>query len=366
MRILANIINTDPPDSDYVGGRIRNYNSGTGVPGTPVIEELYGDVVQFFQKLLDLTGISANDLSDNETNGHQTLEALKYFIADPANIPYKNAMIQDVLSDYSVSGMGNGVGLAVLNDTDIAIADDGNDNLRTLRFDGLSWSQVGSSFSLSGYTGVKICDFGTDTIALSDTVNNEIKVFTFNGSVWSQVGSAYSITIDSTTGLAMLDTNLLAVANDNIDELFTLSWNGSSFSLVGSALSITGLSSPNIIALTTSRIILAAFSPLEIRIYDWNGSTWSQTGSGVPLTGLTGYMTLVAHNETDFTFFNSSTNAHFRNYHVNGSSIEEIGIRTTQPSSGYVNPLIKINNGLIVRSDINNDQLTHHVRTQII
>ena len=365
MRILANIINTDPPDSDYVGGRIRNYNSGTGVPGTPVIEQLYGDIVQFFQKLLDITQVSANDLPDNETNEHQTVEILAKFVADPANIPYKNAMIQDVLSDYSVSGMGNGVGLAVLNDTDIAIADDGNDNLRTLRFDGLSWSQVGSSFALTGYNGVKICDFGTDTIALSDALNDEIKVFTFNGSVWSQVGSAYSVSVDSATGLAMLDTDLLAVASSGTNELFTLSWNGSSFSLVGSALSIT-LSSPDIIALTTSRIILAAFSPLEIRIYDWNGSTWSQTGSGVPLTGLTGYMTLVAHNETDFTFFNSSTNAHFRNYHVNGSSIEEIGIHTTQSSSGFVNPLIKINNGLIVRSDTNNDQLTHHVRTQII
>jgi hypothetical protein len=78
MRLLSNIPNTDAPDSNYPGGRIRNKNNSTVPPviGTPIIEELYGDIVQFFQRLLVLGSVTPNELPDNVTNGYQLIEAL--------------------------------------------------------------------------------------------------------------------------------------------------------------------------------------------------------------------------------------------------------------------------------------------------
>lgn len=78
MRLLSNIPNTDAPSSDYPGGKIRNKNISNVPPiiGTPIIEELYGDIVQFFQRLLVLGGVTPNELPDNVTNGYQTVEAL--------------------------------------------------------------------------------------------------------------------------------------------------------------------------------------------------------------------------------------------------------------------------------------------------
>lgn len=78
MRKLVDVPNTDTPTTDYPKGRIRNKNISNVPPivGTPIIEELYGDIVQFFQRLLVLSGITENQLPDNVTNGYQTVEAL--------------------------------------------------------------------------------------------------------------------------------------------------------------------------------------------------------------------------------------------------------------------------------------------------
>jgi len=77
-RNLTTIPNIVPADADYPNGRILN-----AVPpdaGTPVIEELYGDIVQFFHKLMRTAGISHNGLPENETQGFQFIQALAYYV----------------------------------------------------------------------------------------------------------------------------------------------------------------------------------------------------------------------------------------------------------------------------------------------
>ena len=72
-RILKYQPNAPAPDSDYPNSRIKN-DTGTG-NGTQVSEEIHGDIIQFFQKLLIDSGITTNDLPDNVTNGYQLLDA---------------------------------------------------------------------------------------------------------------------------------------------------------------------------------------------------------------------------------------------------------------------------------------------------
>ncbi|RDY57717.1 hypothetical protein [Flagellimonas nanhaiensis] len=73
--------------SDYPNGRIRD-NSGAG-NGTPVNEQVYGDIHEAFAKLMRLAGVVYNDLPDNESNGHQLVEAL-------AALPSKNDFVLDI------------------------------------------------------------------------------------------------------------------------------------------------------------------------------------------------------------------------------------------------------------------------------
>ena len=73
MRILANQAGVAPPDADYPNGRI--------VDGQTVISEgVNGDLIQFFQRLVDIAGITENDLPDNETNGYQLIQALDEYL----------------------------------------------------------------------------------------------------------------------------------------------------------------------------------------------------------------------------------------------------------------------------------------------
>ena len=69
----ANINNADP--INFPNARIEN-NTGGG-NGTPVNESVYGDLHEFFAKLMRLYGISYNGLPDNEQNGYQLIEAVK-------------------------------------------------------------------------------------------------------------------------------------------------------------------------------------------------------------------------------------------------------------------------------------------------
>lgn len=70
LNVNSNVITSDP---NYPNGRIRN-NTGTG-NGTPVNESVYGDMQVNKDKLMDLYGITPNNLPDNEANGYQIIEA---------------------------------------------------------------------------------------------------------------------------------------------------------------------------------------------------------------------------------------------------------------------------------------------------
>lgn len=78
MRKLIDVPFTDTPTSDYPKGRIRDKNTAVAPPvrGTPINEMLYGDIVQFFHRLVTLGGVTENALPDNITNGYQLVEAL--------------------------------------------------------------------------------------------------------------------------------------------------------------------------------------------------------------------------------------------------------------------------------------------------
>lgn len=65
--------NVEASSVDYPFGSIQDVTGLT--PGTPVSRLVYGDFHQFFEKLMDLSGITHNDLPDNETNGYQLVRA---------------------------------------------------------------------------------------------------------------------------------------------------------------------------------------------------------------------------------------------------------------------------------------------------
>lgn len=77
-RNLATKPNVEPADAEYPFGRIKD-NPGNNT-GTPVNEEVYGDIHQFFAKIMSDAGIAYNNLPDNAYDGFQYRNALLLLI----------------------------------------------------------------------------------------------------------------------------------------------------------------------------------------------------------------------------------------------------------------------------------------------
>ena len=65
----TNVPGMDNATAGYLAGKIKDGETLVG-------EELYNDIMQFFQKIMSLAGLAANDDYDNENNGYQFVDAL--------------------------------------------------------------------------------------------------------------------------------------------------------------------------------------------------------------------------------------------------------------------------------------------------
>lgn len=98
-RSKATQTNIDGSDlGNYPDKRIRN-NDGSG-NGTPVTEAVYGDIHEFFARIMRLAGTTYNGLPDNVTNGYQLVDAFSF-------LPNKNNFI------YNLSSVGGLLSLSL-------------------------------------------------------------------------------------------------------------------------------------------------------------------------------------------------------------------------------------------------------------
>lgn len=73
MKLLQNKDNSKAPDVDFPYGSMRDRSLGT--PGNKVNADFMSDYTQFFERIMALSGLTANGLPDNATNGFQLVDA---------------------------------------------------------------------------------------------------------------------------------------------------------------------------------------------------------------------------------------------------------------------------------------------------
>src|SRR5690349_7916756 len=117
-RKLEDQVNVDAPSVAYPYGRIRD-DDGTG-NGTPLTEAVHGDYHQFFARLLDISGVVANDLPDNNTNGFQYYLALQAVI-DAAVDALETALSGDISALQSYVDTADGVLAGLISALDVRI-----------------------------------------------------------------------------------------------------------------------------------------------------------------------------------------------------------------------------------------------------
>lgn len=108
-RDKATLVNIDKSNlADYPNARIKN-NTGSD-DGTPVDEIVYGDLHEFFARLMRLAGIVYNNLPDNSTNGYQLVEAV-------AALPTKNDYVLDIGTAGGKLTIATKIGILKNNET---------------------------------------------------------------------------------------------------------------------------------------------------------------------------------------------------------------------------------------------------------
>jgi hypothetical protein len=201
MRKLNSSINVITSDPAFPNGRIRN-NTGTG-NGTPVNEQVYGDIHTNKDKLLDLYGIDANGLPDNETNGYQYIDALRALAS-------KNDFILPLTNNAGVLSVPIKLGFMVENEQVICKA--GFDlgvqtEIKGLDASTFSFTSNGS-FKTNEYVRLIKTSSGIQLVILADyipnlanrlndiesaqtTINQKLAVFTVNGVmfIWRKAGA---------------------------------------------------------------------------------------------------------------------------------------------------------------------------------
>lgn len=80
MRVLRQLgVAQDTDLTKFPDGQIQNEDESTGKEGTPVVREVYGEIITNIYAILRDAGITANGIEDNEIAGYQLLDALKQF-----------------------------------------------------------------------------------------------------------------------------------------------------------------------------------------------------------------------------------------------------------------------------------------------
>ena len=102
MKKLINKPNVDGVSATYPYGNMRD--RGAGIQGSEMNTEFHTDYVQFFEKMFAESGLTANGLPDNFTNGFQLFEAYKK-TRKPYNV-YTALITQSGTSDPTVIILG--------------------------------------------------------------------------------------------------------------------------------------------------------------------------------------------------------------------------------------------------------------------
>jgi len=177
-----------PQDTDlakFPDGQIQNQTEA--VPGTPVVREVYGDVLTNLYNLLKITGETATGTEDSDTSQYQIISALKKFANELNDV-------QKVLTlDGTVWRVNFDIDLLPDKYVFWAKTSDAYDPGETYTFEGTgsnSYSLTSDTgfgvstdvFVVIDQSGVKVIDFGAITNATETVANPFGNPLTFNDS----------------------------------------------------------------------------------------------------------------------------------------------------------------------------------------
>jgi hypothetical protein len=281
---LENKTNAVAPTVDFPYGDLKD-NTGSN-DGVPVNRGTQSDLHQFFAKLLADSGVVANGLLDNATNGFQYFESLVAVIKSKASeissIYIKSgnaksvtvgandrvaALSEDKILVVTSSGVGQayefiGSDWVELGNASAVFSSDhtysavssmsetrvcnvsGIGSVAAFDFDGTNWVQVGNSLNLatecSDYLHAYMGSNRVVMIGINSSLdgNTNVRTLEFDGVNWTQIGNDLDVStdMDETTNAAALSENsvcLLGTVSAQTNKISKMTFDGTDWTFTG-------------------------------------------------------------------------------------------------------------------------------------
>lgn len=135
MKRLVDKVNVNPANPVYPYGQFRD-DPGDGT-GTPVSVEFFTDIVQTFEKIFAESGMTANGVPDNQSNGWQLFEAMKttlipfkdwigsvsYDVGGFTTVPFLNSLPLESSLPFAWDGINQSLLTCLWEDTSYTLTD---------------------------------------------------------------------------------------------------------------------------------------------------------------------------------------------------------------------------------------------------
>jgi len=287
-----------------------------------------------------------------------------------AGASYTNAGIcpahtwKSVGTDLSVSGANGGTQLCELTATDIVCLDWSNLLLRTYSFDGSTWSLVGTGLDMAalGYSSPKITGLNSTDIAIHDgsTVGtvDALRTYRFNGATWSQVGNSFSLdTGSANTAIGSLTSSQIAIYESVGGLLQAYTFDGTDWTATGTGFSIGTVAGACDMAGYTATDVAFTEGPAgDLTTYRFGGSTWTVIGNTFS-TGAGGFTPAMAPMDSSSVAYFESTSEDIRSYSFDGTDwTDDLG-RLSLPISTIAPSMAHLTSTRVVIYDISTDLL---------
>ncbi len=265
-------------------------------------------------------------------------------------------------NSLAVSTVGIRPALAALNSTDVAFIDGGNDSLRTYRFDGTNWSQVGNSLAVTTGNFVSLAALNSTDVAYIDVDNDSLRTYRFDGTDWSQVGNSLAVgTVGNVAHLDALTSTDIVFLDDSNDSLRTYRFDGTNWSQVGNSL-VVATAFAALAALNSTDVASIDSTRDSLLTYRFDGTDWSQVGNSLAVVGTRPALT--ALTSTDVAFIDDGNDS-LRTYRFDGTDWSQVGGNLAV--STVANPaLAALNSTDVAYIDETNDSLRTYTKSTLI
>lgn len=218
--------------------------------------------------------------------------------------------------------------------------------LQAYDFDGTDWTAVGNPYDINTITlEASLCALSTTTFALvyQEVDNLTLKTMRFNGSNFSNVGNTYSFGNTSGPVMCTLSGTSIAFIEVGFGKLYTMEFDGTDWVQVGNQYSFGGITNPSITALSSSRIVVTDYTGALSRFiaYDFDGTDWAQVGNATTIL-FTSLVNPAMSAFSDSKFFYTQGNINLkaiRAYEFDGSDFIELGTQQTF-ADNLINPAL--------------------------